>query len=136
MKTWGSQKANPKLKPPTRTGQGEQPQMTRGRTRGLKGRADSLPHEGRSGESLLRGHSDVPSLAITGPVSLQLDNKQGHHFVAPHDEKSDNQSESGHLHSSRPLHWGFSTIILVGALKPSQDERILGSQIRTPPSLK
>jgi hypothetical protein len=40
---------------------------------GLAGGANALAHEGQSGELGLRRESDVPSVAVTGPIALQLD---------------------------------------------------------------
>jgi hypothetical protein len=69
----GQPKANPKLKPPRRK------RRARGQTQKIQARAPKLAkganaraHEGRCYELGFQREGDVPSVAVTGPISLQL----------------------------------------------------------------
>jgi hypothetical protein len=69
----GQPKANPKLKPPRRKRRARgQPQKIRAGTPKLVRGANARAHEGRCRELGLRREGNVPSVAVTGPISLQL----------------------------------------------------------------
>jgi hypothetical protein len=69
----GQPKANPKLKPPRRKRRARgQPQKIQAGAPKLARGANAHAHEGRCHELGLRREGDVPSVAVTGPISLQL----------------------------------------------------------------
>jgi hypothetical protein len=67
----GQPKANPKLKPPRRKRRG-QPQKIRVGAPKLARRANTHAYEGQCHELGLQREGNVPSIAVTGPISLQL----------------------------------------------------------------
>jgi hypothetical protein len=69
----GQPKANPKLKPPRRKCRARgQPQNIRVGAPKLARGANAHAYEGQCHELGLQREGDVPSVAVTGPISLQL----------------------------------------------------------------
>jgi hypothetical protein len=68
----GQPKANPKLKPQRKRRARGQPQKIRVGAPKLARGANARAHEGRRRELGLQREGDVPSVAVTGPISLQL----------------------------------------------------------------
>jgi hypothetical protein len=69
----GQPKANPKLKPPKRKRSARgQPQKIRVGAPKLARGANTCAYESRCRELGLQREGDVPSVAVTGPISLQL----------------------------------------------------------------
>jgi hypothetical protein len=69
----GQPTANPKLKPPRRKRRAKgQPQKIRVGAPKLARGANTRAHEGRCRELGLQREGDIPSVAVTGPISLQL----------------------------------------------------------------